>query len=227
MKWSFVIQQKLKAALLLSGVMVFITLISLFARNSMNSIDQSFSSIYQDRLIPAIDIVYLSEHLYSKRLLLERELSSKQTVKPVMLAQQLYGHNQKIDLLIIAFEKTFLVEGEIKTLETFKNHIKAYTALEMSILQLNQELQSNACSQLFYGEGALLFQQTIQQLSELTKIQSVVGHELMKNSHTEALYFNLLSTLQIAIAIIIAFIILGLVHSSKIINQDKTPFHLN
>ena len=74
MKWSFVIQQKIKASLLLGGIMVVILLSALVSRMSLDNIDHSLSSIYQDRLVPTVDMVYLSEHLYSKRLLLEQGL---------------------------------------------------------------------------------------------------------------------------------------------------------
>ncbi len=228
MKWSFVIQQKLKAAFLLSGIMVFIMLNSFISQSSMDSIDQSFSSIYEDRLIPAIDIVYLSEHLYSKRLLLEKALSNKNTEELPHIAIQLNAHSKKMDSLITAFEQTSLVEEEVKSLGAFKKNIQAYAALEKTIIQLGVNSSDEASRDLFYTQGSLIFEKSIKQLGELTKIQSVVGKELMKNSHTEAYYFNLLSTLQIASAIVVGILILGLIYSSKIINKDsKTPFHLN
>jgi Four helix bundle sensory module for signal transduction len=227
MKWSFIIQQKIKAALLLSGVMVFIILNSLMSRSSMNTIDRSFSSIYQDRLVPAIDIVYLSEHLYTKRLLLEKELSNKEPKDVPVLIRQLHGHDQKIDSLIAEFEQTILIEEEVKSLAAFKKNMQAYSVLEKQVLSLGVNSSFDAGRELFYTQGALVFQKSIHQLSKLTKIQSVVGKELMKDSHTEAHYINLLFTLQIVIAIVIALLILGLIHSSKIIKQDSAPFHLN
>lgn len=227
MKWSFVIQQKIKAALLLSGVMVFVILNSLMSRSSMNTIDRSFSSIYQDRLVPAIDIVYLSEHLYTKRLLLEKELSGKEPKDLPVLVRQLHGHDQKIDSLIAEFEQTILIEEEVKSLSAFKKNMQLYSALEKQVLSLGVNSSFDAGKELFYTQGTSVFQTSINQLSKLTKIQSVVGKELMKDSHTEAHYINLLFTLQIAIAIVIAFLILGLIHSSKIIKKNSIPFHLN
>ncbi len=227
MKWSFVIQQKLKAAFLLSGIMVFIMLNSFISRSSVDSIDQSFSSIYEDRLIPAIDIIYLSEHLYSKRLLLERTLSNKNIGEMPHIAIQLDAHSKKMDSLITAFEKTSLVEEEVKSLDAFKQNIQAYAALEKTIIQLGLNASDDTSKDLFYTQGSLIFEKSIQQLGELTKIQSVIGKKLMKDSHTEAYYFNLLSTLQIASAIVVGILILGLIYSSKIINKDSTPFHLN
>lgn len=227
MKWSFVIQQKLKAAVLLSAIMLFIMLNSFIAQSSMDAIDQSFSSIYEDRLVPAIDIVYLSEHLYTKRLLLERSLSNKKVEDSPHIANQLDKHNRKIDSLIIEFEKTSLIEEEVKCLDAFKGNIRAYATLEKTIIQLRANSADDA-RDLFYTQGSLIFEKSVKQLGDLTKIQSVVGKKLLKDSHTEAYYFSLLSTLQIVSAIVVGVLILGLIYSSKIINKDSTtPFHLN
>jgi GT2 family glycosyltransferase len=61
MKWSFVIQQKFKTAIILGGMMCMIVGATLISRMNMEGIDKSFSSIYQDRLIPATNIIYLTE----------------------------------------------------------------------------------------------------------------------------------------------------------------------
>lgn len=82
MKWSFIIQQKLKAALLLTGLMAVIILTTLLATHNIQGIGRSTTSIYQDRLMPAVGIVYLSENLYSKRLLIEHYLFSEEKIAP-------------------------------------------------------------------------------------------------------------------------------------------------
>src|SRR5690349_944831 len=106
MKWSFVIREKLKAAFLLGGIMVMIILGNLFSRHNMEGIDKSFSSIYQDRLIPATTIIYLTENLYTKRLSLEKFVLSKEVKSPEEIRTQLQMNNNSIDSLVQIFEKT-------------------------------------------------------------------------------------------------------------------------
>ncbi|RAJ94260.1 chemoreceptor-like protein with four helix bundle sensory module [Larkinella arboricola] len=227
MKWSFIIQQKLKAAVLLTSIMALVVLCSFLSNSAIKHINQSFSSIYQDRLIPAVDMVYLSENLYTKRLSLEKYLFSNTDVTLAQVSEQLHRRDRAIDSLLRDVEKTFLVAEEAKSLHTFKNHVKDYTVLENRILQLSQDGQKEAGHALFNGRGAAMFQESIQCLNALTRIQSTVGRSLMNESQSESSQFNLLSSLQISVAIIIGLVILGLIYNSKMITQEKQPFHLN
>ncbi|WP_421826876.1 MCP four helix bundle domain-containing protein [Larkinella sp.] len=227
MKWSFVIQQKMKAALLLSGIMVLIVLSTFLSRSNINDIDKSFSSIYKDRLIPAVDMVHLIENLYIKRLVVEKHLMASTPSTPAEIKAQLKTQNQSIDSLIRNFEKTFLITEEAKSLHDFKNRVSDYAILENRILHLSESGNKEAGRKLFNGKGSQTFQRAIACLNELTQIQYTEGQSLVKESKTESSQFNLISSLQIAVAIVIGLLILGLIYNSKIIQQDRQPFHLN
>ncbi|GAB3341277.1 hypothetical protein GCM10027299_55370 [Larkinella ripae] len=227
MKWSFVIQQKIKAAVLLTGIMALVVLCSFLSKSTMRDLDKSFSSIYQDRLIPAVDMVYLSENLYTKRLLLEHYLFSNSDLTSAQLSGQLRKKDQAIDSLIRNFEKTFLIAEEAKSLDAFKNRVRTYAVLENEIIALKQRGDSVAGSELFNKRAAVIFQQSIKSLNELISIQSAVGQDLVKESKSESSQFNLISSLQIVVAIVIGLLVLGLIHNSKIITQERQPFHLN
>lgn len=227
MKWTFIIQQKIKAALLLTGIMALVTLSTLISRNNVRGIDKSFSSIYQDRLLPAVDLFYLSENLYSKRLLLEDHLVSGNAVPSAEIRTRLSTYNQRIDSLIRKVEETYLVREESKSLRAFKQDIKVYAAQEQTILRLSDTHQKEAGSQLFSTNSAITFREAISHLNTLTNIQSTVGGELVKESHSESALVDMISTLQIALSIITGTLILGLIKSSKIINQNPRSFPLN
>lgn len=221
MKWSFVIQQKLKAALLLGGVMVLVILGSVITRYHMNGIDKSFSSIYKDRLIPATTIIYLAENLYGKRLSLEKFLLSDVTGSAEAISAGLELHDVKIDSLIEVFEKTYLVDHEATSLAAFKNRVEEYVLLEKMILKLHASGNAGSGRELFEGAGASTFQTTINNLNELTSIQENVGKELMRESKSDMASFGLISFLQIAFVIVIGLMVLVLIQSSKIVNQPK------
>jgi hypothetical protein len=228
MKWSFVIQQKLKAAILLSVIMLLVVLNSVVSKLNIQGIDESFDSIYADRLIPAIDIVYLMENLYNKRLVLEKHLLLTTESSTTDTKRLLYGYDQKIDSLITAFEQTYLVEQESKSFKALKTRIDEYAVLEKSILSLSTAGHKDKGWELFEGNGAAVFHNTITRLNELTNIQSIVGKELMKSSKSDVSISNFYSTLQIVLAIVIGGIILSLIQSSKIINTPpKNPTNLN
>ncbi|MCF2494242.1 MCP four helix bundle domain-containing protein [Dyadobacter chenhuakuii] len=221
MKWSFVIQQKLKAAMLLGGIMALIILATLLSRRNMDGIDKSFSSIYQDRLIPATTIIYLTENLYGKRLSLEEYLLTNGTGNKNEIRAQLSTHNKNIDSLIKAFEQTYLVDEEARSLTAFKNEVHRYTALEKSILGLYNAGAQEEGKRLFAGVGANTFKNTITNLNELTNIQSSIGKDLMKESKSDIASFGIISFLQIALAVVIGLMLLVLIQNSSIVNKPK------
>ncbi|GAB3260312.1 hypothetical protein GCM10027347_24520 [Larkinella harenae] len=227
MKWSFVIQQKLKAAVLLTGIMLLIVVFTFLSRGHIKDIDKSFSAIYQDRLIPAVDMVYLSENLYTKRLLVEKYLYSTTDLTPDQVVLQLKAQNLAIDSLIRNFEKTKLTVDEAKSLQAFKSRVEEYAALERNILRLSSAGNREAGAVLFNGDGLTVFSKSIKRLNELIDIQYTEGQSLVRASKNDSSQFNMLSSLQIAVAVIIGLLVLGLIHNSKIINQDRQPFHLN
>ncbi len=149
MKWSFVIQQKLKAAMLLGGIMALIVGGTVLSRYNVEGIDRSFSSIYRDRLIPATTIIYLTENLYRKRLSLEN-YSFRIPEPPSRIKAQLRAYDRSIDSLVRLFEKTYLVDEEAKSLNVLKTQIRKYTHLQESGIEL-------VCIRFFYRCQAGLF----------------------------------------------------------------------
>ena len=51
MKWAYSIQQKFKAAALLAIVFVLVLISNLSGRYQMHKLSDSFSSVYEDRLV--------------------------------------------------------------------------------------------------------------------------------------------------------------------------------
>ena len=227
MKWVFAIQQKQKVALLLGCILLVIILSTIVERINMSDINESFTSIYKDRLIPATEIFYLTENLYKKRLLMEKFLTSADENQTGELRQHINIHNQNIDSLIVEYEKTYLVDSESKCLATFKTTVSDYADLEQSVMELSKNGSKATGLETFESQGAALFQKTIQNLHQLTQIQSKVGKELIADSQSAMASTNILFNLQIALALVICIIIQVLLLTSKVIKQQKQPFHLN
>ncbi|MFA7473525.1 MAG: MCP four helix bundle domain-containing protein [Spirosomataceae bacterium] len=228
MKWSFVIQQKFKAALLLGGIMALIVLINYLSTNNVNGLARSFNSIYKDRLMPAIDIVHLTESLYSKRLLLGKHLRTEADEDQGELLAKLARHDEKIDSLIKAYEQTYLVEQESMSFLALKNRVTEYALLEKSIINFSSAGFKEQGLKLYEGKGGEVFQHTIARLNELTAIQSVVGEALQESSNYDVSLFKFYSTIQIIAALLIGVMIMQLIFSAKIVTTGKNKeFHLN
>ncbi len=227
MKWAFAIHQKQKVALLLGCILIVIILSTIAERSNMGDINRSFTSIYNDRLIPATEIFYLTENLYNKRLLMEKFLFSSTENQTDALRKQLEEHNQNIDSIIVEFEKTYLVGNESKYLAEFKSKASEYVQVEQTVMKFSENGSKKAGLEIFENQGAELFQNTIHKLNQLTQIQSTVGKELIADSQSAMASTNLLFNLQIALAFIICVILQILLLTSRVIKQQKQPFHLN
>ncbi|KAA0989300.1 MCP four helix bundle domain-containing protein [Dyadobacter aurulentus] len=232
MKWSFVIQRKLRAMVLLGGIMLVVILGTLLSQRNVEGIDQSSASIYNDRLVPATTILYITENLYGKRLTLENHLFNSDAKDARPIAEQLKSYDKSIDSLLRIFEKTYLVAKEEKSLSAFKEQNARYTHLEEEILKQCASGNLETGKQVFAQNGGSKFWEAISSLNELTNIQSDVGKDLMKESKSNMASFGVITSLQIGLAVIIGLMILVLIYDSRVIDKpalkDKSQyFNLN
>lgn len=226
MKWTYVIQQKLKIALLLGCIMLLIIVTNLLSRRSIENINKSFNSIYEDRLIPATELFYLSDNLHNKRLLMEKFLLNKEH-GTAAIRNQLLSHSRQIDSLILKYEGTYLVKKEFSSLSNLKHQLNDYKKVEQSILILAGEGRKEEAQKLYESKGDAMILSSLGHLKELAQIQFEVGKDLLKDSESMIMNTDTLSTLQIIIAIVIGVIIQGFIFSSKVVSVAKEKFNLN
>jgi hypothetical protein len=227
MKWPFIIREKIKIALLLGTIMLLVGFTTVMEKRNIESISKSFSSIYHDRLIPATDIFYLTENLYTKRLLMENFLYAGGAMPVEELRKQLAERSAAIDKLIAKFEKTLLVENESVSLQAFKQRAEHYKKVEVNILDNVTRESRESAQHLYETEGRDDLRHTIQRLEELTKIQSSVGLSLIDDSKDVISSSQVVLTLQIAMAIVIGLLVQALILASKVVNIDNKNFNLN
>lgn len=227
MKWSFIIQQKLKAAGLLLGLMLVILFTATSLKNEVRDMDQTISSLYADRLQPAVDLVYISESLHAKRLLLENQFMTDSPLSPVVLSGQLEQRDQQIQTRISQYEKTKLTSSETTWLKAFKKKWAHGQNLDRSIQGLLIDGQSSEARQVFYGPGTLVFKHSVQALHNLAQIQAETGQEAVKEAHRMAAGGSLDVTLLTALSVIVGLVILGLIHNAKVVDKKSHSFHLN
>src|SRR5687768_15927620 len=78
MKWTYIIRQKIKLVLLLTSLITLIGVTNYIEQQNINQIDQSFNSIYYDRLVPATELLHMTQNLYKQQMLLESAVLSAQ-----------------------------------------------------------------------------------------------------------------------------------------------------
>ncbi|MCX6218624.1 MCP four helix bundle domain-containing protein [Spirosoma sp.] len=227
MKWSFVLQQKLKAAGLLLSLMLVILYTATSLKNDVQDMERAVVTLYADRLQPAIELVHINESIYAKRLLIEDQFTNERPVSPAALAEQLKHYDQRINERISQFEKTKLTTSETRWLKAFNKKWKQGQGLEKSIQALLIAEQPSQARQVFYGPGALVFKHSVQALHELVQIQAETGQKSLKDAHRMAAGGSLNVTLLTAVSLLVGLVILALIHNARLIRQPVQPFHLN
>jgi hypothetical protein len=228
MRFAYSIKQKTKIAVLLFCIMACTLLIRFLEDKSVKSMNESFVSMYNDRLIPATDLFYVAEKAYLKKSLFEDALyGTGQSANVSELKLQLGKLNASIDSLITKYEKTFLVKQEKAQLDQLKKGILGTIAVENSILRLAVDHGVEEARKLYNSEGRASSTKTIRKLSELMSIQKQIGEELIKDSAFMVSGNKLYSGFQVVLAIVIGILIVGIVFTSNVVKINNDKFNLN
>ena len=228
MKFAYSLKQKTKIALLLFLIMACTILIRVLEDRSIKNMEKAFSSLYNDRLVPATDIFYISEKLYAKRFLLETFVySDNNKLTPQQLNAKLRTYDKQIDTLLTKYEKTFLVKNEKNHLTELKVKLLENKVLEKNILLNANSFDKPALRKLYDSSAEQSFFDISNTLSQLTKVQTVVGEQLKDESQKIVRGTNLYSTLQLLIAIIIGGLIVSILAASNVMNIRNDKFNLN
>lgn len=189
--------------------------------------EKAFTSLYNDRLVPATDIFYISEKLYAKRFLLEIFVYSDDNKLSIsQLNAKLKSYDKEIDTLLAKYEKTYLVTNEKNHLTELKVKLLENKVLEKNILLNANSLDKTSLRKL-YDNGEKSFLDMSALLTQLTKIQTVVGEQLKEDSQQIVRGTNLYSTLQLLIAIVIGGLIVSILAASNVMNIRNDKFNLN
>lgn len=225
MKWAFAIQRKIRLAIALAIMMLLIILLSLWESYNVNQISKSFRSIYEDRLIPAVDLYLISGHIQTKRnklvsFLFTDNLSTDE-IKNVLAYE-----NKQLDMLISKYEKTYLVKAETNHLQNLKKNLKSFERDELMLINarlVNQDFARN----LYLNTTVKFYDVIDKDLILLTQVQSQIGKELLAESNKSQSSSSLISQLQIVVAIILGLIIMILIITDKQVVLKQEKYNLN
>lgn len=217
MKWVYAVQQKMRVALLLAVVLLLVFFKSLFDRHNVTELGDSFSSIYEDRLVVESYIYKLSDHLYQKQLLMEQCSQQDDRQK---LVTQIAQHNQAIFRLIQEYEKTRLTTQESTFFENFKRNMKEMVALEYQFLNSQNTTEAS--------ELDIQFVTATQNLNQLSSIQVEEGKNMTNQSQRIIAGSSMLTQFEWGMLIVIGLMIQALIFASNsIVPKVLQNHHLN
>lgn len=225
MKISQFFTQKVKVAALLLLVMAFVILFSLRIDNRAHSMDKAVTSVYQDRLQPVLIIVYLSENIHAKRMLLENYLNGYSKTSKAEIETRVKEFNTKNNKLIADFEQTVLTRNEAAVLAEFKSDLTANARMELLALQQVDDGKEESATALYSKDGDQMFRQSIQNLHILAQIQSETGREIVQGSHRDAAGVSVITSLMIAVAVIIGILIQSLIQNARFRERNASEFN--
>lgn len=225
MKWAFAIQRKIRLAIMLAVLMLFIIIFSLLESYNVTRISKSFNSIYKDRLIPAVDLYSIADHIHGKRSQLFTFLFTD-NISTQEISRYIERENLNLDKLINKYENTHLVKTEANHLNSLKKNIRDYRRDELLLIKTAQQNKETA-RKLYLTTTVHLYNDLNKDLMRLTQVQTEVGRELLKESENSQSSSGLISQLQFVIAIILGLIIMILLITDKQVNIRQEKYKLN
>lgn len=207
MKWPYSISNKFTAALLLTVTFVVIVVKNIKDEKNVSLLGNSFSAVYEDRLLAESYIYGLADHLYQKRLLIDNCEQHNGTVK-----SEIDHHNVAINNLVADYEKTNLTEAESLFFQGLKRNMEQMRTLELQYVKHagNDDERDQTRMQLDHT-----FILASQNLNRLSNIQITEGRLLNEHSKKIIAGSTMLTQLELAILIAIGLIIQVLIFASK------------
>ncbi|MFL0685608.1 MAG: MCP four helix bundle domain-containing protein [Algoriphagus aquaeductus] len=203
MKWTYAIPAKLKASLVLTGVIGIILVNNLTERSQTRELKTAFESIYEDRLIAESYILQLSDELRSIQHILESN--------PDKNENQLNSHWQNMEQINLNYLETQLTTEE-------KAHFDAFEKITWNMsLGIKERKNVNPQIEAAFGELKILSQI---QVKEAEALVSKTGRIFSSDAaHAQ---------LEIALLIIAALVVQAILFASKtLISAPKAPSQLN
>jgi hypothetical protein len=225
MKWAFAVQRKIRLAIMLAVLMLFIMIFSLLESHNITRISKSFNSIYEDRLIPAVDLYSIADHIHSKRNQLFTYLFTDK-ISRTEIDAFIQEENAKMDKLISKYESTYLVKAESNYLSSLKKNIRDYRRDEL-LLITTADKDKEAAKNLYLSTTVHLYNELNKDLMRLTQVQTQVGKELLTESKKSESSSGFITQLQFVIAIILGLVIMILVITDKQVHIRQEKYNMN
>lgn len=210
MKWTDNMKQKTKTAILLTGVLGLVLLNNIAQSQQFNRIVKSFSSLYEDRLIAESYLFKISELLHKKRLVLECDSISFDSI--ITFKQGILPSNKPISKLITQYKKTKFTQNEQVYFDSLLLGMENLIHVEKKYFVIDSYVGNNLRLE---DSIKRLIGVNLNYLSKLSDIQVYEGKQMNKESK-EILMSNVSSSqLESSFLIIIAIIIQMLIFSSN------------
>lgn len=219
MKWTYAIQQKTKVALLLTIILVLVLVKSIVDRRHVAQLGDSFSAVYEDRLLAESYIYKLNNEFSQKKFLID---NFKKEDNKDALNYKLQLHNTLLSGLIADYEKTKLTPAEDIRFKASKKNFAQNIVQESEYIQQLQSDSSNTVSKEALDKSIYMVMDDLRQLSN---IQITEGKRMTDDSKKIVAGSNVLSYFEAGLLFAISVLIIGLILASKSMRPKQPQQH--
>gem|GEM_PF-3469641 len=213
-----IFSNKLKAASILLILMAGIIVSNIFEKKMLESSRKAIESIYEDRLQPSTDFFEMRQLIANRMFLLERRATDKTYSKSVF-QNDLKEIDKQFKLLMDRYEKTYLVPEEEVFLKMLKEDIHKLNELTSELSNYDEVLIAKRLEELKPKAEAIN-----KDLSELSKVQSKIGQEIVSQYMKDLSVSNVLNSIQVILAIFIGVFVF-MMFSNRRITLTKIDKH--
>lgn len=205
--------RKLKAALILTFLILLIFGKNVLERKNFNELGDSFISFYEDRLVVESYIFSISEKLFRIKLLVNHcEFESDYS----HVVDEITAYEEQILQLVRDFENTKLTTKEEGFLKDFKNIIQSNLRIAEYAQLYSEEAGINKANVTEYNK---YIERAIGDLNKLSQIQLEEGKILAMNSDRVVNRSKIWSQFEVAALVILLVIIYLLIYTSRTIKE--------
>ncbi len=217
-RWFF--NLKIKNKLLISfGIVLLLTgAVGYTGYYGMNKIIPQMTSMYQDRLIPALDLTDVVKAMYRMRIDVINHYISNSPEEMKTYESKIMEENTLMQNRIEKYSKTFLVNEEVEALHSFQESFIEYKTLLNEVVKLSNANKKETAKNLIFGQAREKFGKAITEAERLLNIQGLVADQLHLSSDQTANEANLL-----LLGAIIAALFLGIGQAFLIANRLSKP----
>lgn len=213
----FLTNMKTRTKFLTSAAMMILLVAGLgaFSVNRFSEMHNMIKTLYDDRLVPAVDLGEIGGHLANIRIGALRIISEPDIAQQQVILNTAKDNEKEIDRLIEKYGATYLVPEEKKVFEEFKPAWKAYNDSRLNtynwaILGKVEEAKHNAAT-----DAGPKFKVVKEKMDRLIAIQGEVGLALYKEAEEDYLFLRNV-TITVTLIAALAALAFGLLLTSMI-----------
>ena len=192
MKWTYIIQQKMRAATVLAIVFGLILITNRLEKSYFSELQTAFTSVYQDRLVVESYIYQLAGLLHRKKELTDESGREEKTE----------NLNDAIESLVASYEQTQLTPTEARLFDDLQQQLA-----HLQVLEARYETER--------GNTAGQYQQLFATLDGLSAVQLTETKNIVADSNRIVASSEATSQLEISILIVVGLIVQAMILASK------------